>query len=58
LQQGNEHRQWGPYLAPGTYRSITMDNGTLECETVSGRQGTAGTTYLHDYSRVLATTGA
>ena len=57
LQQGNEHRQWGSYLAPGTYRSITMDNGTVECKTGSGRQGTTGNGILSDYARVLATNG-
>jgi hypothetical protein len=57
LQQSAGRDQWGPFLAPGRYRSVTIDNGVAECETGSGREGAAGRAYLRYDRRVLAVTG-
>ena len=57
LQQDAGRDQFGPFLAPGTYRSITIDNGNAECETGSGRSGAIGHAFLSYDQRVLATTG-
>ena len=57
LRQSDGRDQFGPFLAPGTYRSITIDNGNAECEVGSGHTGAIGHAYLSYDPRVLATTG-
>jgi hypothetical protein len=57
LAQGPEQVQWGPTLAPGTYRSVTVDTATPQCMVGTGSGSAPGTLRMQDDATQLTATG-
>jgi hypothetical protein len=57
LAQGPEQVQYGPTLAPGTYRSVTVDTATPQCMVGTGSGSAPGTLRMQDGATRLAATG-
>jgi hypothetical protein len=55
LQQNEARQQWGAFLAPGIYRTITIDGARTECAIGTGQN--AGGVWLHYDSQIINTTG-
>ena len=57
LLQGAAQRQWSQLLAPGTYRSITVDTATPQCMVGSGAGTPPGRVRMQYDDTIVAVTG-
>jgi hypothetical protein len=57
LAQDGLRQQWGALLAPGAYRSITVDAAQTECTVGTGANARAGAVWLRYDPLVVGTTG-
>ena len=57
LSQGSARKQWGHPLAPGTYKTITVDTAVPMCTLGKGIGNDTGVLRFTYQQRVIGTTG-